>query len=230
MLPRVLGARGYSGGADAILYIMKKLLFGAAALVVMVCSGVGVWAIVRATTSQDDSSAPVSSVSAGQPITLDTSGAEGGVALDTTPKATSGGDQKTGVNGAATQSSGVPVVNPTKFAQYDSQKKDKATLFAEIKPGTGTEVTAASEVTINYRGWLTNGAMFDQNVSSDKPFSFAVAGGGVIPGFAQGVLGMKVGGERLVVIPPELGYGNMAYGPIPGDSVLVFDIKLLSAK
>lgn len=102
----------------------------------------------------------------------------------------------------------------------------------DIRVGTGAEATAGRTATVAYAGWLystsapeNKGNQFDAGV-----FSFTV-GSGVIPGFSQGVTGMRAGGQRRVVIPPELGYGSGGSPPaIPGNATLVFDIELRSVQ
>ncbi|MFM8322607.1 MAG: FKBP-type peptidyl-prolyl cis-trans isomerase [Chloroflexota bacterium] len=96
--------------------------------------------------------------------------------------------------------------------------------------GTGAEATAGKTVTVHYTGWLrSDGTKFDSSAGG-QPFSFTLGSGGVIEGWEMGVAGMKVGGKRLLVIPPELGYGPNDYGPIPGGSTLIFEVELLDVK
>lgn len=106
--------------------------------------------------------------------------------------------------------------------------------------GTGAEATNGARVQVNYTGWLYSagaaangfkGAKFDAS-QAGKPFPFVIGASGtaesVIPGFSQGVLGMKVGGKRTVVIPASLGYGSAGVpGAIPANNGLVFDIELV---
>jgi len=100
----------------------------------------------------------------------------------------------------------------------------------DVTVGTGTEAVAGKTVTVNYVGMLTNGTQFDSSYSHGQPFSFALGAGQVIQGWDQGVAGMKVGGKRILVIPPSLGYGAQAVGPIPANSTLVFQVELLGVK
>ncbi len=93
--------------------------------------------------------------------------------------------------------------------------------------GTGTEAKAGSTVSVNYTGRLQDGTVFDTSVGR-TPFQFTLGGGQVIAGWDQGLQGMKVGGKRLLIIPPALGYGAVTYGPIPANSTLIFEVELLS--
>ena len=102
--------------------------------------------------------------------------------------------------------------------------------------GTGAEATAGKRVTVNYTGWLYlpdapqhHGEQFDSSVGR-KPFTFQLGSGMVIPGWDQGVAGMKVGGKRTLVIPAALGYGADGAGPIPPNANLIFDVELLDVQ
>jgi FKBP-type peptidyl-prolyl cis-trans isomerase len=92
--------------------------------------------------------------------------------------------------------------------------------------GTGATAQTGDTLTVNYTGKLADGTVFDTSVGK-TPFTFAL-GGNVIAGWNQGLVGMKVGGKRILIIPPSLGYGPNAYGPIPGNSTLTFEVELLS--
>lgn len=101
--------------------------------------------------------------------------------------------------------------------------------------GTGPEATAGKTVQVHYTGWLftdgKKGAKFDSSLDRGQPFSFRLGGGQVIEGWDKGVAGMKVGGKRTLVIPPEQGYGAQgAGGVIPPNATLVFDVELLGVK
>lgn len=93
-----------------------------------------------------------------------------------------------------------------------------------LKPGTGDKVPEHSFVLINYKGTLTDGKVFDQAERS------ALGLDEVVPGFTQGIVGMQRGGKYRLTIPPELGYGADAVGPIPANSTLVFEIDLIDFK
>jgi len=103
--------------------------------------------------------------------------------------------------------------------------------------GKGTEAVAGKTVVVHYTGWLHDaaakdkrGKQFDSSVGRG-PFSFPLGAGRVIKGWDEGVAGMKVGGKRTLIIPPELGYGARgAGGVIPPNATLVFDVELLEVK
>lgn len=102
----------------------------------------------------------------------------------------------------------------------------------DLRVGTGAEATTGRVVTVNYSGWLYNSAGTDNKGSRFDAGSFSyTVGQGVIQGFSQGTVGMRVGGLRRVVIPPSLGYGAAGRPPeIPGNSTLIFELELLSVQ
>jgi FKBP-type peptidyl-prolyl cis-trans isomerase len=104
--------------------------------------------------------------------------------------------------------------------------------------GTGAEAVAGKNVFVHYSGWLYTtqaadgkGKKFDSSVDRGRPFNFPLGAGRVIAGWDQGVAGMKVGGKRTLVIPPQMGYGARgAGGVIPPNATLIFDVELLDVK
>jgi FKBP-type peptidyl-prolyl cis-trans isomerase len=103
--------------------------------------------------------------------------------------------------------------------------------YQDIGLGLGGGATAGQTVTVHYTGWLTDGTKFDSSRDRGEPFVFALGGGEVIRGWDEGVAGMKVGGQRKLVIPASLGYGSAgAGGVIPPGATLVFDVELLDVK
>jgi peptidylprolyl isomerase len=96
--------------------------------------------------------------------------------------------------------------------------------------GTGPSPTPGAMVTVHYTGTLTDGTKFDSSVDRNQPYSFKIGVGSVIPGWEEGVMTMKVGGKRKLIVPPELGYGASGQGKIPPNSTLLFDVELLNVK
>ncbi len=103
-------------------------------------------------------------------------------------------------------------------------------VIDDVKIGTGEPVKEGDTVVVNYIGTLQNGQEFDNSKKRGEPFSFKVGAGMVIKGWEEGLIGMKVGGNRILVIPSEMGYGEKTMGPIPANSTLVFAIELLEIK
>ncbi len=100
-------------------------------------------------------------------------------------------------------------------------------VIDDVVIGTGPAVTEGDTVTVHYIGTLTDGTQFDNSYTRGTPFTFEVGGGRVIDGWERGLVGMQAGGQRVLVIPPELGYGDAVGGPIPPNSTLVFAVELL---
>jgi FKBP-type peptidyl-prolyl cis-trans isomerase len=107
--------------------------------------------------------------------------------------------------------------------------------YTDTKTGDGATARAGNKVSVNYTGWLynngTKGAKFDSSLDRGQPFQFTLGAHQVISGWDEGVAGMKVGGKRTLIIPPELGYGSRgAGGAIPPNATLIFDVDLLQVQ
>ncbi len=127
-------------------------------------------------------------------------------------------------------------LNPT-FARELAVNEDDMTTTAtglryqDLAEGTGSEARAGNSVSVHYTGWLTDGSKFDSSRDRGTPLTFQLGAGRVIPGWEEGVAGMKVGGKRKLVIPSDLGYGTRGAPPvIPPNSTLVFDVELLEIR
>jgi peptidylprolyl isomerase len=129
---------------------------------------------------------------------------------------------------SATEKPAAPAKKPK--VRVPKGKPPKKLVVKDLKEGTGPPVQAGQTATVQYVGVnFDGGKQFDASWDRGEPFSFAVGGGQVIPGWDQGVQGMKVGGRRLLVIPPDLGYGPDGQPPvIKPNETLVFVIDLLA--
>lgn len=102
-------------------------------------------------------------------------------------------------------------------------------VVEDLVVGTGATAVVGDTVTVHYIGTLTNGTKFDSSYDRGAPLPpFRLGAGAVIPGFEQGIVGMRIGGKRRLTIPPSLGYGNQAAGSIPANSTLVFEVDLIA--
>jgi len=102
--------------------------------------------------------------------------------------------------------------------------------FVDVVEGGGERAEVGRKVRVKYTGWLLDGAKFDSSVDRGRPLEFALGSGRVIPGWDEGIAGMKVGGRRRLALPPELGYGERGIGPIPPNSTLIFEVELLGVQ
>jgi FKBP-type peptidyl-prolyl cis-trans isomerase len=97
--------------------------------------------------------------------------------------------------------------------------------------GTGQEAKTGDTVSVNYTGWLADGTKFDSSYDRNQTFDFTLGSGNVIKGWDEGVVGMKVGGKRKLIIPPDLGYGASGFPPvIPANATLTFEVELVAIK
>jgi len=132
------------------------------------------------------------------------------------------------------------IFSTTAYAEKPVAKKEARNITKLIKTdkklGKGAQATAGHEVSVHYTGWLYDeaapehhGKKFDSSHDRGQPLNFPLGAGQVIEGWDKGVEGMKVGGQRTLIIPPQLGYGaEGAAGVIPPNATLVFDVELLA--
>jgi FKBP-type peptidyl-prolyl cis-trans isomerase FkpA len=103
--------------------------------------------------------------------------------------------------------------------------------YFDVVIGTGAEAQSGQQVTVHYTGWLTNGTKFDSSRDRNNPFTFPLGRGQVIKGWDLGVAGMRVGGQRRLIIPSDLGYGTRGAGSdIPPNATLIFDVELFGVR
>lgn len=104
-------------------------------------------------------------------------------------------------------------------------------LYQDLVIGTGAEARTGNEVSAHYTGWLVDGSKFDSSRDRGTPYSFRLGDHAVIEGWDEGLVGMKVGGKRKLVVPPSLGYGAEGRPPvIPPSATLVFDVELMDVR
>lgn len=121
------------------------------------------------------------------------------------------------------------------FAAQDANKSEAKTVttasglkYVDVVVGKGASPVAGKQVKVHYTGTLENGKKFDSSLDRGQPFSFVIGVGQVIPGWDEGVMTMKVGGKRKLIIPSRLGYGTRGAGAaIPPNATLLFDVELL---
>jgi FKBP-type peptidyl-prolyl cis-trans isomerase FkpA len=138
------------------------------------------------------------------------------------------------VSTAAAQAGNASTPTPVSKLSANPEELQKI----DIKQGDGAEAVTGKVVIVHYSGWLYDpaapegkGKKFDSSLDRKVPFGFFLGEGKVIKGWDQGVVGMKAGGKRRLIIPPQLGYGERgAGGVIPPNATLIFDVELLEVK
>ena len=128
-------------------------------------------------------------------------------------------------NEAKKSSAGIPEITAA------ADTTGSGLIIQIIKEGTDEIVKTGDSVKIHYTGWFTDGKQFDSSIPRKKPLALKLGTGSVIPGWEEGILGMKKGEKRRLTIPPHLAYGTKGYpGAIPPNATLIFDIELVWLK
>ena len=197
---------------------MKLSVYCAAALVLATCasctSGGGETTNTTVTTTETSNTSTANDVTTNGTDTTETEAPT----PTATPKIT------------ATPKAAVPApkMSTPKSATSKTITTPSGLKYEDTVVGKGAVATAGQNVTVHYRGKLTNGTIFDESYKRGQPFDFPLGGGQVIKGWDEGVAGMRVGGKRKLTIPSELGYGASGAGnTIPPNATLVFDVELL---
>jgi FKBP-type peptidyl-prolyl cis-trans isomerase len=140
------------------------------------------------------------------------------------------------VQGASTDSSKNPnsLPVPKQFSVYEEHANDAVASYIDIIKGQGATAEEGDNLAVVYKGWFTNGELFDQSRKNEQgqiePFVLQLGAGKVIPGWEQTLKGMKVGGKRRLIIPYSVGYGEAGQGPIPAKAMLIFDVELVEVQ
>jgi FKBP-type peptidyl-prolyl cis-trans isomerase len=143
--------------------------------------------------------------------------------------ASAGGASATAPAAGAASTAGAAAAVPGAATNGAQQVTTPSGLkYTDLKVGDGTVAENGMVASVHYTGWLNDGTKFDSSLDRGTPFSFKIGSGQVIRGWDEGVKGMRVGGKRKLVIPPDLGYGDRgAGGVIPPNAWLVFDVELV---
>ncbi len=139
------------------------------------------------------------------------------------------------LSGCTAQQTQKPQSTPAAAAVEETLEKQGATMndvtelqITDVQEGTGAIAKIGDKVSVHYTGQLTNGKVFDSSRTRGTPFEFTLGEGRVIEGWEQGIQGMKVGGQRQLIIPPSMGYGPYGSPPvIPENATLIFDVELM---
>ncbi|MBW8010997.1 MAG: FKBP-type peptidyl-prolyl cis-trans isomerase [Chloroflexi bacterium] len=122
------------------------------------------------------------------------------------------------------------VVGAVPFPTYDEESlitTDSGLQYFDLVIGDGETSEVGDSASVHYTGWLTDETQFDSSVARDQPFDLSIGVPGVIEGWQEGLQGMQVGGTRILVIPPDLAYGESGSGSIPPNATLIFQVELL---
>lgn len=114
------------------------------------------------------------------------------------------------------------VVSPGDFTESPTGLK-----WYDFTLGSGDSTDTGDILYVHYHGWLMDSTLFDSSYLREEPFGFTLGAGQVIAGWDEGLLNMSVGGERQLIVPPSLAYGDRARGPIPANSTLIFEVELV---
>jgi FKBP-type peptidyl-prolyl cis-trans isomerase FkpA len=225
----------------------KKIFISGGVILLVLAAGLGVFFVIKnkkqvSSLAEVDGSEKVASLNLQNSDTVPLGGSSDNSDSDSSlkvnesqpsnPASLGSGINKNSNNNSGNSSSNnnnsPSVPGPESFKEYEKYKDSQNALFGDIQQGSGSEALAGKKVAVYYKGWLTNGQLFDQSVNST--FVFKLGERQVVPGWEQTIPGMKIGGIRRIIVPPSVGYGAQAMGAIPANSVLVFDVQLVAVE
>jgi peptidylprolyl isomerase len=140
-----------------------------------------------------------------------------------------GGEPEAPINNAPASIAEATFADSLEIDLAASTRHEAGLYWRDLVPGNGPAVESGQLVDVHYDGRLPDGSRFDASAPGD-PFTFRAGVGSVIAGWDLGVVGMRIGGTRQLIIPPELGYGPMGSGPIPPNATLIFTVEVLAAR
>lgn len=114
--------------------------------------------------------------------------------------------------------------------KVSTQSASNGLVKQDLVIGTGEEAILGKKVVVHYVGHFQDGSVFDSSIDRNEPFQFVLGTNQIISGWNEGIQGMRVGGTRVLTIPPNLGYGSQEYKGIPANSTLIFEIQLLKVE
>ena len=119
------------------------------------------------------------------------------------------------------------IPKPRVVSQDAFKESPTGLKWYDFTAGAGDSTDTGDVLHVHYHGWLTDSTMFDSSYLRQEPYVFTLGSGQVIAGWDEGLLNMRVGGERQLIVPPDLAYGARARGPIPANSTLIFEVELV---
>jgi FKBP-type peptidyl-prolyl cis-trans isomerase len=136
------------------------------------------------------------------------------------------------VQGTTNQQQNNRLPIPSEFNVYNQYETSESPMYIDTLVGTGPEAKQGDKVAMLYKGYLTTGELFDQSRLNEEnklePFIFTIGSGQVITGWEYTIAGMKIGGQRRLIVPSQFGYGPAGQGPIPANATLIFDVELVA--
>lgn len=204
-------------------------------LVVIAAGGVWAWHVKTVKDKRAVLDTSTASVQSSEPAAQTGTSNQSQVLQSNNTSATTSNQGSPQVAGASTGTTDASkLLDPTTFAQYDKYKDSTTAMYIDLLAGTGATLSSGHEAAVYYKGWLTNGQLFDESrAGSDgklQTFAFTLGEHKVISGWEEALDGMKAGGVRLLIIPPSTGYGANGQGSIPPNAVLVFQVQLVSVQ
>jgi len=122
------------------------------------------------------------------------------------------------------------IPKPRVVSQDAFKESPTGLKWYDFTAGAGDLTDTGDILHVHYHGWLTDSTMFDSSYLRQEPYIFTLGAGQVIAGWDEGLLNMRIGGERQLIVPPDLAYGASARGPIPANSTLIFEVELIAVE